>query len=189
MSETDAGKRHASIPPDGRAEAWEELSPDGRVLVRWTLDHGLGNIEYRVPAIHDAATGALLFDLGGRFDGSVRWLEGGRFELHLGRWYGGGRAEFLVDPERGAFRVLARPEEGESEDGPEQPLAFLPEQAEREMERGREEAERLHAEQQRKFRRWLFWRHELPRIGLTAVAILALLGAIAAGSYWWHGGR
>jgi hypothetical protein len=164
----------------------EELSLDGRILVRWTFDYGLGNIQYRNPEFLEAATGAPLFDLGGRFEGSVRWLEDGRFNLLLTRWYQGGHAEFVVDPGAGTFRVVARAEEGETEDGPPQPLAALPARAELEFERDRAERERLWAIEQRKFQRWMFWNDELPRFAWMLLATLALLAAIAAGAYWWE---
>ncbi|MGQ0559638.1 MAG: hypothetical protein ACT4OE_08660 [Sphingosinicella sp.] len=92
------------------AAAWgdqEEISPDGRLAVRWAYDSGLGNVEYRKPELSDVVTGETLFDLADdAFDCQIEWLPDARLVLHAAR-QSGPAARLLVDPARRSFAPLA----------------------------------------------------------------------------------
>jgi hypothetical protein len=81
------------------------ISPDGSIRVQWSVNTGLMSHEIWSPAVYDAATGELLFDLqDGDIDASFKWHEDGAFTMHLRR-YSGGQLEVWVDPRRRHFRI------------------------------------------------------------------------------------
>ncbi|HEX8644993.1 MAG TPA: hypothetical protein VF702_13875 [Allosphingosinicella sp.] len=94
-----------ALPEDG-AEAWDELSPDGRTLVRWQLSHGRMSHMIVTPACYDAETGAAILRLDSGFDAQLRWLDHGRFSLHLRHYWRRGAAAIEIDRKADRFRLL-----------------------------------------------------------------------------------
>ena len=110
------------------ASGWgvvEEFSPDGRLIVRWSYDCGLGNVEYRKPAVCEVAGGETLLDLSERaFDCQIDWRADGTFILHAAR-QSGHSARLLVDPEGRSYEALTPGETRMQPAGPRRPLAEL----------------------------------------------------------------
>ena len=150
--------------------AQDELSPDGRTLVRWAESDGRMSHVIRTPNIVDAASGDTILQCGDSgFDAAIAWREDGGFDIDLRHYWRPGTLRLTVDRAAGTFRVA------DAEDGrAPHPLGALSafvearfRAAEREAAKspaGRsEEAERLRSE-------WPLW---LLAVGLC-VAIWAL---------------
>jgi hypothetical protein len=83
----------------------EETSPDGRILVRFDIDHGRMSHEIWTPTIVEAATGQILLHIRrGGIDGRPQWRSGG-FTLGLRDYYHPDLwLRLEVDLNRGTFR-------------------------------------------------------------------------------------
>jgi hypothetical protein len=81
------------------------ISPDGSIRVEWSINTGRMSHEIWSPAVYDAASNELLFDLqDGDIDASFNWLEDGAFNMQLRR-YSGGQMQVWVDPRNHLFRI------------------------------------------------------------------------------------
>lgn len=82
----------------------EELSPDGRTLVRWAESDGRMSHVIRTPMILDAASGAAILRFGDSgFDGAIiRGADGG-FEIDLRHYWRPGTLRLRVDRACGTF--------------------------------------------------------------------------------------
>ena len=84
----------------------DELSPDGRTLVRWAESDGRMSHVIRTPTIVDAASGAKILELSDSgFDASIIWGEGGRFDIDLRHYWRAGTLRLTVDRAGDSFRI------------------------------------------------------------------------------------
>jgi hypothetical protein len=84
----------------------DELSPDGRTLVRWSESDGRMSHVIRTPSILDAATGERILqcrDSG--FDASIGWRDDGGFDIDLRHYWRAGTLRVTVDRAAGTFRM------------------------------------------------------------------------------------
>jgi hypothetical protein len=74
----------------------EETSPDGRIKVEYAITEGRMSHEIFSPRITDLHSGRVLLDMldSNMWDGSVRWLDNGDFDLTI-RNYGDDRGRCL----------------------------------------------------------------------------------------------
>jgi hypothetical protein len=99
----------------------EELSPDGRTLVRWAVSDGRMSHVIRTPTIVDAASGrAILSFADSGYDAAIAWGEAGRFEIDLRHYWRPGALRVAVDRNTGSFRPI-RP----GEEAPARPIETL----------------------------------------------------------------
>lgn len=99
----------------------EELSPDGRTLVRWAVSDGRMSHIIRTPTILDAAGGEVILrvaDTG--YDAAILWGADGGFEIDLRHYWRPETLRLKVDRAAGTFRAT-----GADGDGPPHPLAAL----------------------------------------------------------------
>lgn len=84
----------------------DELSPDGRTLVRWAESDGRMSHVIRTPTIVDAASGAEILKLSDSgFDATIIWGEAGRFDIHLRHYWRAGTLALTVDRGNDSFYV------------------------------------------------------------------------------------
>ncbi|MBV9883007.1 MAG: hypothetical protein JO276_08370 [Sphingomonadaceae bacterium] len=84
----------------------DELSSDGRTLVRWAVSDGRMSHIIRTPAIVDAASGRPILRCGDSgFDATIAWGEEGRFAIDLRHYWRPGTLGIAVDRSAGTFRV------------------------------------------------------------------------------------
>lgn len=96
----------------------DELSPDGRTLVRWEESDGRMSHVIRTPTIVDAATGAKILGLSDSgFDATIVWGEAGRFDIHLRHYWRAGTLALIVDRGSESFRIA-----GAEAEAPAHPL-------------------------------------------------------------------
>jgi hypothetical protein len=82
----------------------EELSPDGRTLVRWVESDGRMSHVIRTPTILDAAGGGTILRFGDSgFDGAIDWGADGGFEIDLRHYWRPGNLRLSVDRAGGTF--------------------------------------------------------------------------------------
>jgi hypothetical protein len=142
----------------------EEVSPDGRTLVRWEVNTGRMSHEIWTPTIIDVETGTPILELpDAGFDGRPVWTENG-FTLKLRHYWRPGILDIAVDHNRQTFSF------GDAAAGAE-PLAELSRRVEdwfREFERETARAE------------WAAKRVRLTRL----VLISLLVGGVALAFLW-----
>jgi len=100
---------------------WDEASPDGRTLVRWSESDGRMSHVIRTPTIVDAESGQTILRFGdGGFDAEIAWGTDGCFDIDLRHYWRPGTLRLRVDRAASTFQVCAA-------DGaePAQPLAGL----------------------------------------------------------------
>ena len=99
----------------------EELSPDGRTLVRWAVSDGRMSHVIRTPKILDAESGATILQFADSgFDAAIVWAADGGFEIDIRHYWRPGTLRLKVDRPAGTFTVCA----ADGGDGP-QPLVGL----------------------------------------------------------------
>ena len=82
----------------------EELSPDGRTLVRWVESDGRMSHVIRTPTILDAAGRGTILRFGDSgFDGAIAWGADGGFEIDLRHYWRPGNLRLSVDRAGGRF--------------------------------------------------------------------------------------
>lgn len=151
----------------------DELSPDGRTLVRWAESDGRMSHVIRTPHIIDAASGETILrcrDSG--FDASITWGVGGGFDIDLRHYWRPGGLRLKVDRAGGTFCRIS-----EGGDGPPYPLGEMSDYVEaffKAVAAGREtvvvEAEPAGGES---------WRKKAGS-GISALWLLLAVGAAAA---------
>jgi len=95
----------------------DELSPDGRTLVRWAISDGRMSHIIRTPTIVDAADGGTILQLADSgFDASIVWGEGGGFDVDLRHYWRAGTLRVTVDRAAGSFRLAEAGDEQPSHD-------------------------------------------------------------------------
>jgi hypothetical protein len=104
----------------------EEHSPDGRLLVRWDIDHGRMSHEICTPTIVDLTSSETLLQIRQHgVDGHPQWRPGG-FDLALRNYYYPTLAlKMRVDLGSASFRL--------GDDGPAEPLARLSARVDQEL--------------------------------------------------------
>ena len=91
----------------------DELSPDGRTLVRWSESDGRMSHVIRTPTIVDADGGAPILELADSgFDAQILWAENGGFDIDLRHYWRPGTLRLTVDRAAGTFRISGAPEAG-----------------------------------------------------------------------------
>ncbi|HET9427350.1 MAG TPA: hypothetical protein VFO69_03230 [Allosphingosinicella sp.] len=145
----------------------EETSPDGRLRVRFDLDHGRMSHEIRTPTIVETATGRTLLHIRQvAVDGRPIWRPGG-FTLALRHYHYPDLSLALdVDLDRDLFRFEGRPSE--------EPLANLSDRVEEELRRQMQSADRSGRNRRR------------VALGRNAAVVLLGLAAVAA-AVWLAG--
>ena len=145
--------------------AIEEISPDGRFLVRFDVDHGRMSHEIWTPGIFEAATGRELLHVRQvAVDGRPEWRPGG-FAIEL-RYYHLPelRLGLVADLDREIFRF-----DGSSSD---EPLATLSDRVDEQLLRQMKAADRQGRD-----------RHRLA-IAKDAAVVLLGLAALAAAAWF-----
>jgi hypothetical protein len=75
-----------------------DFSPDGTVMVEYSIQPQRMSHETRVPALIDVATGNVLLAMpNSLYDGVIHWREGTRAHLHVRRYDDGAAAWFDID--------------------------------------------------------------------------------------------
>jgi hypothetical protein len=99
----------------------DELSPDGRTLVKWSESDGRMSHVIRTPTILDAASGETILRCGDSgYDASIAWGADGRFDVDLRHYWRPETLRLKVDRAGGSFRAS-----GAGGDGPPHPLDTL----------------------------------------------------------------
>jgi hypothetical protein len=99
----------------------DELSPDGRTLVRWAESDGRMSHVIRTPTIVDAAGGGTILQVGDSgYDAAIIWGEDGRFDIDLRHYWRPETLKLRVDRAGGIFHTI-----GATGDGPPHPIAAL----------------------------------------------------------------
>ena len=99
----------------------DELSPDGRTLVRWAESDGRMSHVIRTPTIVDAVTGAEILKLSDSgFDASIIWGEAGRFDISLRHYWRAGTLALTIDRGSDSFRMA-----GAEDEAPAHPLGEI----------------------------------------------------------------
>ena len=151
----------------------EEVSPDRRTLVRWSVSDGRMSHIIRTPTIVDADSGEILLRLGDSgYDAAIAWGPDGGFDIDLRHYWRPETLRLRVDRGAGAFHIL-----GDGDEGPAKELAGLSRFVEAHFTAGdaARELAGLQAGQARAER----LAHER-RSGTRALWIMLALGAAAA---------
>jgi hypothetical protein len=99
----------------------DELSPDGRTLVRWVESDGRMSHVIRTPTILDVASGETILRCGDSgYDASIAWGEEGGFDIDLRHYWRPETLRLKVDRAGGSFRAS-----GVGGEGPPHPLDAL----------------------------------------------------------------
>jgi hypothetical protein len=99
----------------------DELSPDGRTLVKWSESDGRMSHVIRTPTVVDAASGDTILrcsDSG--FDASIIWGADGGFDIDLRHYWRAGTLRVAIDRAAGSFRIA-----GAGDEHPARPLGEL----------------------------------------------------------------
>ncbi len=148
-----------------------DFSPDGSIMIEFTVEPQRMSHETRTPRIVETATGGELLNLSdSMFDGSVTWRGDNGIDLFLRHYTRSGGLSVQIDPARGVFSF---PQEGDRE----YPIDRLQAETERGFDRACARAEKAARHVEKAFNppRFNFGRFLL-FLALAVVLLVAIVG-------------